>query len=79
MQNQKISTIPPLIENNETITDPTKKADSLNSHFASKAKVQGNNDNIPFLDNNKQYFFWTFKYEHFPNRNFKDNQNPKKV
>ena len=57
MQNQKVSTIPPLIENDVTITDPKKKADILNSHFASKAKVQGNNDEIPFLDKKRKYFF----------------------
>ena len=56
MQNQKVSTIPPLIENDVTITDPKKKADILNSHFASKAKVQGNNDEIPFLDKKENIF-----------------------
>ena len=35
MQNQKVSSIPPLIENAETITDPKRKAEILNSHFAS--------------------------------------------
>ena len=57
MQNQKVSTIPPLIENDVTITDPKKKADILNSHFASKAKVQGNNDKIPYLDKKENIFF----------------------
>ena len=50
MQNQKVSCIPPLIQNNETITDPKQKAELINSHFASKTNIQGVDDQVPFLD-----------------------------
>ena len=56
MKNQKISTIPPLIENNETITDPKQKAEILNAHFAAKSNIQGVNDEVPFLDDKENIF-----------------------
>ena len=40
IRNQKLSTIPPLIEKNVTITDPKKNADILNSHFLLKQKYK---------------------------------------
>ena len=56
MQNQKVSCITPLIENNETITDPKQKAELLNSHFASKTNIQGVDDEVPFLDKKDNIF-----------------------
>ena len=39
MKNSKFSTIPPLVENDETINDPLQKSNILNSFFASKSTV----------------------------------------
>ena len=50
MKNQKVSTIPPLVEENCTITDAKQKADLLNSHFASKSTVSGADDAPPVLE-----------------------------
>ena len=44
MKSQKISTIPPLIENNQTITDSKQKSDLLNKHFANKSTLPGQHD-----------------------------------
>ena len=33
MKSQKVSTIPPIIENNKTVTDPKQKSILLNKHF----------------------------------------------
>ena len=46
MKNTKVSSIPPLLENDETVHDPKEKADLLNKHFASKSDVQ-DRDDIP--------------------------------
>ena len=50
MKNNKVSTTPPLIENDDTINDPKTKSNLFNEHFASKSKVCGNNDASPILD-----------------------------
>ena len=50
MKNQKVSTIPPLIDNDQTITDPKLKSDLLNQHFASKSTVPCPNDIPPQLN-----------------------------
>ena len=50
LKNLKSSSVPPLIENNVTVTDPKMKSDILNNHFSSKSTVVGNEDNPPFLD-----------------------------
>ena len=50
MQNQKVSTIPPIIENNITVTDPKQKAEILNTQFASKSNVHGASDDTPELE-----------------------------
>jgi hypothetical protein len=50
MKNQKVSNIPPLIENNCTVTDPDKKANLLNKHFANISTVTGAADDPPILD-----------------------------
>ena len=54
MKNQKVSSIPPLMDNNTTITDPKQKSDLLNHHFSSKANVPNPNDPPPILKN------WTY-------------------
>jgi hypothetical protein len=50
MKNQKTSSIPPLIENNCTVTDPNKKANILNKHFANISTVTAASDTPPHLD-----------------------------
>ena len=50
MKSQKILTIPPLIENNQTITDSKQKSDLLNKHFANKSTLPGQHDQPPILD-----------------------------
>ena len=49
MKNQKVSSIPPLVENENTVQDAKTKADLLNEHFSSKAKVDGDDDPPPNL------------------------------
>ena len=49
MKNNKVTNIPPLIDNNCTITDPEKKANLLNNHFASKSSVTSPTDTPPLL------------------------------
>ena len=46
MKNQKVSSIPQLVENGQTVNDPYDKSEILNRHFASKAQVP-NPDDIP--------------------------------
>ena len=50
MNNQKFSTIPPLIDNDRTITDPKLKSDILNKYVASKSTVSYPNDTPPQLN-----------------------------
>ena len=49
MNNQKYSSIPPLIENSQTINDPKEKSNILNDFFASKSSVPNPNDEVPLL------------------------------
>ena len=49
MRNLKISSIPPLIDNNTTITDPKQKSNLLKKHFASKSNVPNSDDPPPIL------------------------------
>ena len=49
MKNNKISRIPPIIENDQVITDPQQKADIFNKFFASKSSVQNAQDPAPVL------------------------------
>ena len=44
MKNNKISSIPPIIENDHVITDPQQKAEIFNSFFASKSSVSNAQD-----------------------------------
>ena len=52
MNNNKISSIPALIENNKTVTDNQEKSNLLNNHFSAKATVPNPNDQVPPLPNN---------------------------
>ena len=49
MRTQKVSSVPPIIENGEIITDSQEKANIFNNFFAEKATVSGNNDQVPPL------------------------------
>ena len=49
MKNQKNSSIPPLLENNEVINDSQVKSNLFNDLFVSKAQVPGNLDPVPEL------------------------------
>ena len=50
MKNLKISSIPPLVDNDKTITDPKLKSDLLNQHFSSKSTLPNSNDPPPKLN-----------------------------
>ena len=49
MKNNKFSSIPPLVENNNTIHDPLEKSNIFNTHFASKSTVRNSNDAVQNL------------------------------
>ena len=49
MKNNKFSNIPPLIENNVTVNDPSEQSNIFNTFFASKSTVQNANDPVPCL------------------------------
>ena len=49
MKNNKISFIPPIIENDQVVTNPQQKADIINNFFASKLSVQNSQDSAPSL------------------------------
>ena len=46
----KDANIPPIIDNDQVINDPLKKAQIFNKFFASKSKIQGRHDTPPKLD-----------------------------
>ena len=50
MKNGKYSTISSLTENGQIIEDPVQKSQILNKNFAAKARVQGSDDDVPYLD-----------------------------
>ena len=50
MKNNKFSSIPPLVENDETIQDPLQKSNIFNTFFASKSTVNNFDDPAPHLD-----------------------------
>ena len=52
MNNNKMSSIPSLIENNKTVTNNQEKSNLLNNHFSAKATVPNPNDQVPPLPNN---------------------------
>ena len=49
MKNNKVSHIPPIIEEDKIITDPVEKANVFNNLFAQKSSVQGEKDPPPVL------------------------------
>ena len=49
MKTQKVSTIPPILDNGKVVTDAQAKCKIFNDYFASKASVQGNDDVVPNL------------------------------
>ena len=49
MKTNKVSDIPPIIEEGLVVTEPESKANIFNQHFASKASVPGANDPAPLL------------------------------
>ena len=49
MKNNKFSNIPPLVENNVTVQDPSEQSNIFNTFFASKSTVQSPNDPVPNL------------------------------
>ena len=50
LKTQKVSSIPPLIENGEVVTDNQAKCNLFNNFFSSKATVPGNDDPVPYLE-----------------------------
>ena len=50
MNNQKLSIIPTLIENEKIIDDPKCKSNILNLHFADQSSVNNPSDEVPFLN-----------------------------
>ena len=56
MKNNKISHIPPIIEDEQVVTDPKEKADIFNNFFASKSSVQGAEDPAPVLPPKENIF-----------------------
>ena len=49
MKNNKFTNVPPLVENNITVQDPTQQSNIFNNFFASKSTVKNLDDPIPFL------------------------------
>ena len=49
MKNNKFTNVPPLVENNVTVQDPTQQSNIFNNFFASKSTVENMDDPIPFL------------------------------
>ena len=56
LRKNKSSTIPPLIKNGETVTDPKCKSDLLNNHFVDKATVEGSTNTPPNLQKTRSKF-----------------------
>ena len=50
MKNNKFSSTPPLVENDNVVNDPYEKSNIFNTFFASKSTVPNHNDPIPNLD-----------------------------
>ena len=49
MKTQKVSNIPPILDNGKVVTDAQAKCKIFNNYFASKATVPGNDDQVPNL------------------------------
>ena len=52
LNNKEYSSIPPLLENEQIISESKQKSDLLNKHFASKSSVPNADDDVPFLPHN---------------------------
>ena len=52
MKNNKFSGISPLNEQSNIIHDPKSKSEIFNEFFASKSKVEGFNDELPYMEKN---------------------------
>ena len=50
LKTQKVSSVPPIIENGEVVTDAQAKCNLFNNFFSSKATVPGNDDPVPYLE-----------------------------
>ena len=50
MRSQKLSSIPPILSNNEVIDDAQRKSQIFNDIFTAKATVAGDDDPVPDLD-----------------------------
>ena len=50
LKTQKVSSVPPIIENKEVITDSQAKCNLFNNYDSSKATVPGNDDPVPYLE-----------------------------
>ena len=46
LNNQKFSSIPPLLENGFIINDPKQQGNILNQHFSTKSSVPGSDDEV---------------------------------
>ena len=55
MGNVKYSSIASLIEDVKVTEDSQEKSDILNKYFTNKAKVDGDDDEIPFLEKKGKY------------------------
>ena len=49
MKTQKVSNIPPILDNGKVVTDAQAKCKIFNDYFASKAAVPGNDNQVPNL------------------------------
>ena len=49
LKNNKISSTPPIIENEHIINDPKEKSNVFNNYFASKSRVPNFDDPVPHL------------------------------
>ena len=50
MKSQKLSSIPPIISQNEVINDAKRKSNIFKDLFTAKATVEGNDDPAPVLE-----------------------------
>ena len=50
LNNQKFSSILPLLENGFIINDPKQQGNILNQHFSTKSSVPGSDDEVPILE-----------------------------
>ena len=56
LNNQKFSSIPPLLENCLIVNDPEQQGNILNQPFAKKSTVPGSDDEVPLLEHSGKLF-----------------------